>query len=118
MLLLAMLALAATPGRAQPVAGYLSAGSLLAKCRGSSVEGKSYCFAYIAAVADSARAYQAWLDSRDICLADGVQQSELVRAYENYMATHPASTSAQAASIVVLSLRDAYPCAADERAGS
>ncbi|MFB0613895.1 Rap1a/Tai family immunity protein [Aurantiacibacter poecillastricola] len=100
------------PASAQDTSGYLSAGALLTKCRSSSVDAQAYCFAYIAGVSDAIRAYQAWLGSQEVCLPDGVSQSELVTAFEEYMTSHPTQLDAQAASIAVLALQSRFGCEA------
>lgn len=119
-MLLALGLPAASAGLAQDsadaVKGYHSAGDLLRKCKDSSSYGRSYCYAYIAAVADSARAYQTWIGSREPCLPRTLRQSELVDLFEEYLVAHPALSDAQAASVIVPALVEAYPCAAPESA--
>jgi len=105
----------AEDGVAEAVKGYHSAGDLLRKCRDSSSYGRSYCYAYIAAVADSARAYQTWIGAEEPCLPTQLRQSELVDLFEEYLMANPALSDAQAASVIVPALMSAYPCAADSQ---
>lgn len=95
------------PGR---VEGFLTTRALFAKCREPSVTAISFCYAYIAGVADTARAYQAWLGTSDFCIDAAVPQSALIRSFENYVVDHPALGDTQAGSAVVLALRDTYSC--------
>lgn len=103
-------------GSDESVKGYHSAGDLLRKCRDTSSYGRSYCYAYIAAVADSARAYQTWIGSQEPCLPSTLRQSELVDLFEDYLLANPALSDAQAASVIVPALVEAYPCSAAETA--
>ena len=119
-LLLALSLPCASTGLAQngdeSVKGYHSAGDLLRKCRDTSSYGRSYCYAYIAAVADSARAYQTWIGSQEPCLPRTLRQSELVDLFEDYLLANPALSDPQAASVIVPALVEAYPCSAAEPA--
>ncbi len=62
-------ALAQDP-QTEAVAGFESAGELLRKCRENSSFARSFCFAYLAAVADASRAYRVWIGSGDPCGSD------------------------------------------------
>lgn len=90
--------------------GYQSAGQVLRKCRDESSFSKSYCFAYIAAVADSARAYQAWLGTDGMCLPNRTSQSTLVDVFGAYLTANPSLTRSQAASVIVTALQERFPC--------
>lgn len=94
------------------VSGFESAGDLLRKCRESSSFGRSYCFAYLAATADAARSYRVWLGSGDPCLPVGVTLGRLADIFDAYLIANPSLTSAQAASVVVAAMQEAFPCAA------
>lgn len=94
------------------VAGFDSAGSLLRKCKEASSYSKNYCFAYLAAVADSARSYRIWIGSGDPCLPAGLTLGRLADTFEKYLIDNPSQTRAQAASVVVASLQEAFPCPA------
>jgi hypothetical protein len=108
-----------TGGRAEDrVEGYQSAGDLLRKCRDESSYGRSYCYAYIAAVADSARAYQSWIGTNEPCLPKSTSQGALVDMFEDYLAAHPALTDAQAASVIVPAMQSAFPCRKDVAASA
>ena len=90
--------------------GFQSAGQVLRKCRDESTFGKSYCFAYIAAVADSARAYQAWLGTNGMCLPNRTSQGTLVDVFDAYLVANPSLTQSQAASVIVTALQERFPC--------
>lgn len=103
---------AAQTADAEDVAGFESAGGLLRKCRENSSFSRSYCFAYLAAVADSARAYRVWIGSGDPCLPAGLTLGKLADTFEAYLVANPSLTGAQAASVIVASLQEAHPCPA------
>ncbi len=91
--------------------GYLTADQLLRKCSQSDPASSSYCFAYIAAVTDTARAYEIWLEAKEFCLPARVSQAETRRAFLTYLDVYPQQKSGQAASVVVNALKQTYPCA-------
>lgn len=90
--------------------GYLDGQELVARCSRSDPSSVSYCFAYLAAVTDSARAYEIWLGSREFCLPAGLAQSEIRRAFLSYVSAYPAQTGGQAASVIINALKQTYPC--------
>ncbi|WP_073975308.1 Rap1a/Tai family immunity protein [Erythrobacter donghaensis] len=109
--------LAAAPARAQAsgaeaVAGFESAGNLLRKCRENSSFARSFCFAYLGAVADAARSYRVWIGSGDPCLPAGLTMGRLADTFTAYLVANPSLTEAQAASVIVASLQEAFPCEA------
>ena len=91
------------------LAGQL-AGQLGQRCSKNDIAATSYCFAYIAAVTDSARAYEIWLHAREFCLPARVAQSEVRRAFMTYLSAYPANAQGQAASVVINALKTTYPC--------
>lgn len=95
---------------ADAVAGFESAGNLLRKCRESSSFSRSFCFAYLAAVADAARSYRVWIGSGDPCLPAGLTLGRLADVFEAYLIANPSLTEAQAASVIVAGLQEAFPC--------
>ncbi len=109
MLLPLRAATAQEPG-ADAVAGFESAGGLLRKCRENSTYARSFCFTYLAAVADAARSYRIWIGSGDPCLPAGLTMGRLADTYEAYLVANPSQTKAQAASVIVASLQEAFPC--------
>ena len=110
LLVLAPRAVRAQSAEADAVAGFESAGDLLRKCKESSSYSRSYCFAYLAAVADSARSYRIWIGSGDPCLPAGLSLGRLADTFEAYLINNPSLTKAQAASVVVASLQETFPC--------
>jgi hypothetical protein len=71
------------------------------------------CFAFVSAVSDTSRAYQQWMNFREYCLPAGVMRGDLRDATLRYLDLHPREGDALAASVVILALKDRYPCAAD-----
>jgi hypothetical protein len=105
----------ALPAMAAPATapfGYQTAGQLAERCADGSPASTGYCFAYIAAVHDSVRAYEIWLSQREFCPPPGVVQADLRRAFLGYVAAYPASRTGQAASVIVVALKETYPCGA------
>jgi hypothetical protein len=98
------------PGASDAVAGYQSAGDLLRKCRQNSSYAKNFCFAYLAAVADSSRSYRVWIGAGDPCLPPGLTLGRLADTFEAYLINNPSLTEAQAASVIVASLQESFPC--------
>jgi Rap1a immunity proteins len=90
--------------------GYVYARDLLARCSGPSSPGLDYCFGYIASVHDTVRAYEAWLSFRELCIPQRTPQAELKDVFVDYLRRHSNDLDGQAASVVVLALRERYPC--------
>lgn len=90
--------------------GFLTAGQLIDRCNEAAQTSASFCFAYIAAVHDLARAYEVWLKQREFCLPAGAAQADLRRSFLNYAAARPEVRSGQAASAVLVALKVSYPC--------
>jgi hypothetical protein len=104
----------ATIGRA----GFITAGELDGKCQDRSLAMVSYCYAYVTGVHDSVRAYETWLNIREFCRPLRVAQSELRQAFVDYMQRNPAAASGEAASVVVVALRQKYTCDAPPASAS
>ena len=97
--------------------GYLTAGTLADRCQDSSPAGVSYCFAYLAGVYDAARAYEIWLNQREFCVPEGTPQSDLRRAFLTYVSVYPSNRGGLASSVVIVSLKETYPCLATAPSG-
>lgn len=91
--------------------GFLTAGELDRRCESTSATDSSYCFAYIAAVHDSVRSYELWLNIQEFCEPPGTAQAELRATFVDYMRSHPGDGAGQAASVVVVALKRRFPCA-------
>jgi hypothetical protein len=100
----------APPAAGTTAGGLFSAGQLRDRCQSSVPADASYCFAYVAGVHDTVRAYEAWLNLREFCAPGRVAQGELRRAFTDYVSAHPDTTSGEAASVVVVALKIRYPC--------
>lgn len=90
--------------------GYLTADQLSRRCGQSDPSSSSYCFAYIAAVTDTARAYEIWLNAKEFCLPSRISQAETRRAFLTYIKVYPSQSTGQAASVVINALKQTYPC--------
>ena len=100
----------------RPELGFLSAGNLRERCESSVPAMVSYCFAYITGVHDAVRAYETWLRFREFCPRVLSSQADLRRAFLAYVKNNPQAAGGEAASVVVLSLKDQFPCTAAEGA--
>lgn len=90
--------------------GYLTAGELADRCSDSAPSSTTYCFAFITGVHDTAQAYEKWLDQREFCPAKGVAQADLRRAFLTYLVAYPQNRGGEAASVVIVALKETYPC--------
>jgi Rap1a immunity proteins len=90
--------------------GYLTAGTLAERCQDSAPANINYCFAYIASVHDTMRAYEIWLEQREFCIPEKNAQGDLRRAFLTYLSAYPQNSNGQAASVVVVALKQTYPC--------
>lgn len=96
--------------------GYVFGSDLLARCTEGSVTSTSYCFGYVAAVFDSVRSYEVWQNMREFCVPQTATLSDLRATVVGYLQRHQERLDGQAGSLVVLALRDAYPCAGSDPA--
>lgn len=96
--------------------GLLTAGQLKDKCESSGAADISYCFAYIAGVYDTVHAYEAWLKLREFCAPTDVAQGDLRRAFIDYLDDKPGYRAGEAASVVVVALKQRYACTSVEAA--
>lgn len=90
--------------------GYLTAGQLADRCSDNSAAASTYCFAFITGVHDTVQAYEQWLAQREFCVPAGTPQADLRRAFLSYMLVYPQNSGGEAASVVVVALKAAYPC--------
>lgn len=105
---------AAALGTAQPQQhgrfGFLTAGEMADKCSANSAFSTSFCFAYLAGIHDSMRAYEVWLTQHEFCAPPQVSLEDLRNAFVGFVAANPSFRSAQSASVAVTALKKAYPC--------
>lgn len=90
--------------------GYLTAAELERRCNDSAPSSVSYCYAYIAAVHDTMRAYEIWLNQREFCLPGAISQGELKRRFLTYVSAYPSNRSGLASSVVAVALKTSAPC--------
>lgn len=104
---------AAAPSSASPTKdgiGYLTAEQLATQCADQKPANISYCFAYIAAVHDTMRAYEIWLGEKEFCVPPNVAQGDLRRSFLTYISAYPQNKGGQAASVIAIALKQSYPC--------
>lgn len=99
-----------SPPRGISVPSFVTAGELQAKCQDRALAMVSYCYAYVTGVHDSVKAYETWLNMREFCRPLRMSQSELRQAFVEYMNRNPAAATGEAASVVVVALRQKYAC--------
>lgn len=88
---------------------FYSAGDLKRDCTAPS--GIETCFAYLGAVRDTSDAYQQWMSFHEYCPPQaGLSKADLRDAIMRYLDLHTGNGDAQAASIIILALKERYPC--------
>lgn len=107
---LTLLLSAAVSNGAPQAAGLFSAAQLQERCESSTPADASYCYAYIAGVHDTIRAYESWLEVREFCLPRDLVQNDLRHAFMDYISDHPGFRAGAAASVVTVALKTRYPC--------
>lgn len=116
-MLLPSLLLAASLQAAPAAApGLFNGGQLKDRCESSTTADISFCFAYIAGVFDTVRAYETWLNLREFCTPPEISQGELRRSFIDYLNDKPGFRSGEAASVVVVALKQSYPCGTPDKA--
>lgn len=103
-------------GSTRPSIGFVSAGTLRDRCQDTAPAPVSYCFAYITGVHDTVQAYETWLRIREFCPPIISAQADMRRAFLTYLKEHPDSASGEAASVIVLALKDQFACTSAEPA--
>jgi len=86
------------------------ASDLLARCTSGFAADEGRCRGYISGVYDTVRAYEEWQSAREICTPSKVTDLELRNTFVDFVSSHPDDLQAQAASVVVLALRDKFSC--------
>ena len=110
MLLLPLLLVASAQVAPTPSSGLFSAGKLKDRCDSNGAADISYCFAYVAGVYDTVRAYEAWLNLREFCAPAGLAQGDLRRAFVDYLNDNPGFRAGEAASVVVVAFKKRFAC--------
>lgn len=90
--------------------GYQTGIDLYKRCTDQSAAGLSYCFAYLAAVHDTVRAYENWMGFKEFCLPREVTQSDLRQVFLADARRFTFEARGQAASVVVNAFKRAYKC--------
>jgi hypothetical protein len=108
----ALLAAAPAPVSAQGPPMRASGRMLNGLCDAS----RDSCLAYVAGAVDAFVATQ-WVSGARIpfCLPAGVTNEQLTQATVRFLRFHPGELDANGATLVVLALRDAYPCGVPSR---
>lgn len=92
--------------------GVVRGAEVVNRCTETSPESGSFCFAYLAGVFDSVRAYETWLNIREFCIPTGTPQADLRDVVVAHIQKNPNYRLAQGASVVIRALKERYPCAA------
>ncbi len=90
--------------------GFLTADALAERCNSDFPGDVAYCFAYVAGVHDTIRAYEVWLSLKEFCPPPELMQADFRRIFLTYLKAHPNLGKGQAASTVVVALKTAFPC--------
>lgn len=98
------------PAGREPGIGYVTAGTLAERCKSSVPADINACYAFIAAVHDTMRAYEIWLQQREFCPPATVTQGELRQAFLTSVSAYGERRSGLAASVVVVAIKEQFPC--------
>lgn len=90
--------------------GYMTGAELAAKCKDQSLDSVAQCFAYLAAVHDTVRAYETWLRIREFCMPAKIAQSDLRKTLVAYVESAPDAADGQAASVAIRAMKQQFPC--------
>jgi hypothetical protein len=90
--------------------GFLVGDDVWKSCLSSFSIDVGRCEGYISGVHDTVRAYEAWNRIAEICSPATATHRELRNIVVDYINMHPDYRRAQAASVVVLALRERFPC--------
>ena len=99
----------ATPAAAQAPAtasAFMTGNRLYEYCKDENAN----CVGYVAGVADILSAQNGEGIHDGACAPDGMTIEQVIRAFQNYARDHPASLSFIGANVVLLGLREAFPC--------
>ena len=90
--------------------GFMTGEELFRRCTDPSPNGGVYCFGYIAAVNDSVKAYERWLNVREYCVQSTVTLAQLRDVFVDEGRNRPTALRGQAASFVVNAFKRHFPC--------
>ncbi|MBW4329905.1 hypothetical protein KY084_03325 [Stakelama sp. CBK3Z-3] len=93
-------------------AGFLTGTQLYRRCTEDAPTSGAFCFAFVAGVHDTVRAYETWLDMREFCPPEKISQGQLRDTFIDYAKAHPVTLNGQAASVLVAAFKEKYPCTA------
>ena len=100
---------AGAPANRGPI-GYMTAEALAERCNDASPYSTTYCFAYLAGIHDTVRAYELWLGQSEFCPPLRLPQRQLRDDFLAFLALNPGYRDGQAASVAVVAMKDAFPC--------
>jgi hypothetical protein len=98
--------LASTPG----AAGFSSANEVLKACNSELSQEVIRCREYITGVVDTVRAYEAWTGGSEFCAPANLRVPQIRNAFVDFVRSRPDMERGQAASVLVLALRQRFPC--------
>jgi hypothetical protein len=90
--------------------GFLTTAQLADQCNGQSPYALTHCYAYLAGLYDTMRAYEVWLTHSEFCAPARVTLEDLRRVFLAFVEANPGYREGQGASVGAVALRGAYPC--------
>lgn len=90
--------------------GFVTAGELADHCEGTSAYATSFCYAYLAGIHDTMRAYGVWLTQNEFCAPAKLTQQDLRNVFVGFVQKNASFRTAHAASVAVSAVKGAYPC--------
>ena len=100
------------PTRSTAKMNFTHGSDIIARCTSDTPQDGSFCFGFVAAVYESVRAYETWLNIREFCVPAGVTLSDMRDAVVARIRKNPNDRLGQGASVVILALKEKWPCAA------
>lgn len=90
--------------------GFQYGSDLLSRCTAGYAADEAACLAYITGVHDSVRAYEEWGSLREVCSPGKTRPMDLRNTVVDYLTRNADYLTGQAASVIILALREKYPC--------
>jgi hypothetical protein len=109
--LLAVALAAATPSASDHMVGFVHGSDLAARCGDNALQQSAFCFGFINAVYETVRAYETWLNIREICTPTNITLVDMRNAVVDHLKRVPSDGGGQGASVVLIALKEKWPCA-------
>ena len=91
--------------------GFIHGSDIIARCTDDSPQQGSFCLGFIAAVYETVRAYETWMNIREICMPNTVSLIDMRGAVIDHIKRVPDDRLGQGASVVLIALKAKWPCA-------